>query len=75
VIIPYQSLSADALRGILEEFVNREGTDYGENEWSFEDKLESLWSQLKAGDIVVVFDQASETTGLVAKQDLALLDS
>ena len=32
--IPYQQLSADALDGILDEFVTREGTDYGDYQYS-----------------------------------------
>ena len=36
--IPYQQLSADALDGILEDFVTREGTDYGDYDYSLADK-------------------------------------
>ena len=30
VIVPPDSLSAEALQGVIEKFVLREGTDYGE---------------------------------------------
>ena len=30
IVIPHRELSAAALRGVLESFVLREGTDYGE---------------------------------------------
>ena len=72
MIIPYQQLSADALRGVLEEFINREGTDYGEVELEAEQKFNQLRLLLKSGRAVVVFDEASETTGLVMKQDLVI---
>jgi hypothetical protein len=32
MIIPHRMLSPDALRGVIEAFVTREGTDYGAQE-------------------------------------------
>jgi uncharacterized protein len=32
MIIPHRLLSPDALRGLIEAFVTREGTDYGAQE-------------------------------------------
>ena len=29
MVIPWTSLSEDALRGVIEEFITREGTEYG----------------------------------------------
>lgn len=72
MIIPYQQLSQDALQGVLDEFINREGTDYGEVEMSAEQKFSQLMVQLKSGRVVVVFDEANETTGLMLKKDLQL---
>ena len=39
MIIPIASLEADTLHSIAESFVLREGTDYGEIEASFEEKV------------------------------------
>ena len=39
IVIPHGELSAEALRGVLESFVLREGTDYGEREFSLEQKV------------------------------------
>ena len=39
IIIPYDQLSIEALKGVIEEFVTRDGTDYGEIEVSLEIKL------------------------------------
>jgi uncharacterized protein len=39
VLVPHTELSAEALRGVVESFVLREGTDYGEREFSLEQKL------------------------------------
>ena len=49
VPIPYQELSAEALRGVIESFVLREGTDYGQHEKRSEERrvgkeCRSRWS-------------------------------
>ena len=63
--IPYQHLSEPALAGIIENFILREGTDYGDVEVSFDAKVEQLRRQLDNGEIKVIFDQRSETVTLV----------
>jgi len=68
--IPYQELSPDALRGVIEEFVTREGTDYGEAEISLETKIKQVLKQLHAGEAVIVFDQKTETCNIVSKENL-----
>lgn len=69
MIIPYQSLSSDLLRAITEEFISREGTDYGEQELSLEQKVQSLLPQIQAGHVLIVFDEVTESVQLIAKQD------
>lgn len=63
--IPWRELSADALRGVIEEFVSRDGTDYGEVEIAFEIKVEQVQRQLERGDIRIVFDPETEGVTLV----------
>jgi len=63
--IAYTELSTEALRGVIEEFVSREGTDYGHLDYSFEDKIEQVISQLKKGEVKLVFDSESESCNLV----------
>ena len=63
--IPYQQLSKDALTGVLNEFISREGTDYGDIEMSHERKFQQLLMALKSGLCKIVFDPASETCTLV----------
>lgn len=66
MIIPWQQISPDALSGIIEEFVMREGTDYGEAEVSFEEKKLDVQRQLNKGDIVLVYSELHETVNLMA---------
>lgn len=63
--IPWQSLSADALHGVLEEYATREGTEYGWREYSLAEKVEHLRAQLERGDAVIDYDPDTETVHLV----------
>ena len=55
--IPYDQLNSETLHGAIEEFVTRDGTDYGETEVSLETKISQVLGQLKSGKAVLVFDQ------------------
>jgi len=67
VVVPHDSLSREALRRVIEEFVSREGTEYGADDTSLEDKVSSVQRQLRQGDAVVVFDPTSGSTGIVPR--------
>lgn len=70
VEVPYEQLSAEALRGLVEEFVTRDGTDYGERETSLEDRCAAVVRQLAAREVAVVFDQATQSATLLTKDQL-----
>ena len=65
VFVPYAELSAEALRGVVESFVLREGTDYGEREYSLEQKLAHVYRQLERGEAQIVFDPNTETIDII----------
>ncbi len=69
-IIPWQELSPEALSGLVEEFVSREGTEYGEGEVSLADKVREVIAQLEAGTVVAVFDIERGSTSVVPVNDL-----
>ena len=73
VKIPYSQLSSEALQGVIEEFVTRDGTDYGEIEVSLETKISQVLGQLKSGKAVIVFDQDSETCNILRSDDPAFI--
>lgn len=54
MIIPWQELATDTLNSLIESFVLREGTDYGEHERSLEQKVEDVRRQLKNGEVVQI---------------------
>lgn len=67
VDIPYQQLSEGALRALIEEFVTRDGTDYGVQETSLETKIQQVEGRLRNGLAVVVFDSLSESCDIVLR--------
>lgn len=70
--ITYDQLSSEALQGVVEEFVTRDGTDYGEVEVSLETKVAQVMNQLKSGTAVIVFDQKTETCTIMRSDDPTL---
>jgi uncharacterized protein YheU (UPF0270 family) len=69
LLIPPEQLSSEALQGVLEAFVVREGTDYGELEWTCAEKIEQVRQQLQRGDVVIVFDLTTESCTLMTRID------
>lgn len=63
--IPFEQLSADTLTAILEEYASREGTEYGEVDYSLAQKVTMLRKQLERGDIGISFDSETETCSLI----------
>lgn len=70
VEIPWTELSEDALNGVLESFVLREGTDYGAVEIGLETKINQVRKQLAKGDIKIIFDPESESIQILTAQEL-----
>ncbi|HAG90457.1 MAG TPA: hypothetical protein DCL41_01210 [Bdellovibrionales bacterium] len=61
VEVPYKNLSEDALRGLVESFILREGTDYGVNEVTLDKKVSQVLGQLDRGEVQILFDAESES--------------
>ena len=72
VKIPYDQLSQETLEGVVEEFVTRDGTDYGEEQIPLGIKIEQVLRQLKSKDAFIVFDHHSETCTIIHKDDQIL---
>jgi uncharacterized protein YheU (UPF0270 family) len=71
-IIPVSKLSAKALQGVIEEFISRNGTDYGAIEASWETNIKQVKCKLKNGLAVLVFDDETETTNIFLADDPVL---
>lgn len=72
IVISHDQLSPEALQGVIEDFISREGTDYGEVEVSLETKIAQVLNQLKSRKATIVFDPDSETCTILRKDDPAL---
>ena len=67
--IPVDKLSPEALQGVIEEFISRQGTDYGQIEASRETKLRQVKEKLERGAAVLIFDDETETTNIFLADD------
>lgn len=65
MMIPWQKLAPDTLDSLIESFVLREGTDYGEHERSLEQKVADVRSQLQRGEAVLVWSELHETVNIM----------
>ena len=68
MIIPWQDLAPETLDNLIESFVLREGTDYGEQERSLEQKVNDVKRQLKSGDVVLVWSELHETVNIMPRK-------
>ncbi len=73
IIVPYQQISADALRALLEEFITREGTDYGMVELTLAEKVNRAYQQLEREEVVIIFDDETERCHIINARELASL--
>ena len=65
VTVPVDALSPEALLGLIDDFILREGTDYGERETDLESKRRAVRVQLDRGSALIKFDPATQSTTLV----------
>jgi uncharacterized protein YheU (UPF0270 family) len=65
VSVPHSALAPDVLRAVIESFILREGTDYGERELSLDDKVARVMRLLARGEVHIVFDPPTGTVDIV----------
>lgn len=75
MIIDWKSLSDDALNGIVEEFVTREGTEYGDAEVALATKVRQVREQVTRGEAVIVWDSALESASIMPSSSIDLGDN
>jgi hypothetical protein len=69
VEVPYSQLSQAALRGVVLEFITREGTDYGEYASDIEEKIASVMGLLTSGEALIVYSLKDRTTTLITRKE------
>ena len=75
MIIPFEQLDKDTLYNLIESYVLREGTDYGEQEFSIESKVAQVNQQLKSGEAMVFFSELHESVTIISKGEFKALQS
>jgi uncharacterized protein YheU (UPF0270 family) len=70
MIVPWQEIPPETLDNLIEEFVTRDGTDYGEQEIGTDTKVAQVREQLRRGQASVVFDDATETISIFTREQL-----
>ena len=73
VEVPLQRLQPEVLQALLEEYASRDGTDYGEREFSLAEKVQHLQKQLQAQRLVLLYDADSEQWDLVPRDQAEVL--
>jgi uncharacterized protein YheU (UPF0270 family) len=64
VVVPHTELEPGVLRAVIESFVLREGTDYGEHEFTLDQKVARVVRQLERGDARIIFDPGTESVDI-----------
>ncbi|CAM3898947.1 YheU family protein [Avibacterium endocarditidis] len=69
MIIPWQDLEEETLVNIAESFILREGTDYGEQELSLQQKTQNLLTNIRQGKAVIVWSELHESIDIKDKME------
>lgn len=67
--IPYKYLSPEVLEAVIEEFVTRDGTDYGGTEVLLQTKVAQVKRELAHGRAIIVFDEQTGTCNIISTDD------
>ena len=68
LIIPHEQLSPQALKGLIEEFVTRDGTDNGYTRASLEKNVAMVMAALRRKEVVIVYDETTQTANIIPAQ-------
>ena len=68
MIIPLEQINEDTLTAIIEEFILREGTDYGVIDASKADKITQVKLQLQQGSAVIVYSELHESVNILPRE-------
>ena len=70
MIIPYEQINPTTLERLVEEFITREGTEYGSQDATLASKVEEVLTQIRQGVAVIVYDAETQTCNVIKKSSL-----
>lgn len=65
--IPASLISKEALDQLIEDFILREGTDYGQSEYSLDQKKQQILKQLASKHVYISYDNETESSTLIKR--------
>lgn len=68
VDVPYERLDPETLRNLIQEFVTRDGADWGDAGGTLEEKVGQVMQQLRSRKVKIVFELNSETANIVVNR-------
>ena len=68
--IPIESLDRSIIFSIIEEFVLREGTDYGAYEVNFQSKIDEIYRKLESDEYFISYDESTESCTIIANASI-----
>ncbi|PLX49212.1 MAG: hypothetical protein C0613_07995 [Desulfobulbaceae bacterium] len=68
VEVPYEQLDAETLHNLIQEFVSRDGNDWGDVNGALENKVAQVMQQLRNRQARIVFDLKSQTANIVTNR-------
>ena len=67
MIVPWQDIADDTLQRLLEEFVTRDGTDYGEREMAVATRVDQVRDGLRRKLLVIWFNEETEEISILPR--------
>ena len=75
VIVPYETLSELTIQNLLESYITREGTDYGQNELTIDVKLSTAKRDLYNGSVIIVWNIITESFQILTPAEYKKLEN
>jgi len=66
--VPYERLDPETLQNVIQEFVTRDGADWGEAGGTLEEKVAQVMQQLRSRKVKIVFELNSQTANIVVNR-------
>ncbi|MGE5608987.1 MAG: YheU family protein [Bacillota bacterium] len=70
IVVPHNQLQPETLQALIEEFVTRDGAVHGHVDRPLSEEIDAVRRQLKAGKVVIVFDEETESCTIIPREQL-----
>jgi len=71
VEVPYERINADTLKKMVQEFVTRDGADWGDAGCTLADKVDQVLEQLRSRKVRIVLDLRTQTANFIPSRTLS----